>query len=70
MLEALEDPADELDEYDEYEMDSEDERVLGKGCVFCGGLGHRITRCPKLLKDQARSNPAGRDSMKTADGDW
>ena len=22
-----------------------------KGCAYCGGLGHRVTDCPKLRSD-------------------
>lgn len=43
----------------------------GRACAFCGGLGHRISNCPKILKDQRKLNPAGRDAMRTdGHGDW
>lgn len=43
VLMALHDP---MDEYRELEA------VSGtKGCVYCGGLGHRIADCPKLRAD-------------------
>lgn len=43
VLQALHDPMDELKEL---------EAVSGtKGCVYCGGLGHRIADCPKLRSD-------------------
>lgn len=29
-----------------------------KGCIFCGGLGHRVTACPKLRGEQAKKAPA------------
>ncbi len=36
-------------------LDDPDEDLQGvggtQGCSFCGGLGHRITECPKLDKD-------------------
>jgi len=43
----------------------EDMMDLGgtKGCAFCGGLGHRITDCPKLDKDARRINSSKRDSL-------
>lgn len=48
---ALYDPMDELEKL---------EAVSGtKGCVYCGGLGHRIANCPKLAqntKDSTRQN--------------
>lgn len=25
------------------------------GCTFCGGLGHRITNCPKLEAQQSKT---------------
>ena len=34
-----------------------------KGCAFCGGLGHRITECPKLDKDARRIGASKRDSV-------
>ena len=44
---------------------------LARGCAFCGGLEHRITNCPKLMKDQRRLNPTNSDAMRTdAGGDW
>lgn len=44
-----------------------------KGCSFCGGLGHRITDCPKLEKDARRVAGGKKDSLKAGDGyggDW
>ena len=40
VLATLEDPNDAGGQGDEAE--------LAKGCAFCGGLGHRVTTCPKL----------------------
>ena len=62
ILQALEDPDKDID-------------GLGgvKGCSFCGGLGHRITECPKLEKDAKRISGNKRDSLaKKAGhtGDW
>ncbi|KAK2080014.1 hypothetical protein QBZ16_002409 [Prototheca wickerhamii] len=43
VLQALHDPMDELREL---------EAASGtRGCVYCGGLGHRIADCPKLRAD-------------------
>ena len=48
VLQALEDPQEGLN------------NATGtKGCAFCGGLGHRITDCPKL-DSQSRKMGAGR----------
>lgn len=50
VLQALQDPDDDI-------LD-----VGGtKGCAFCGGLGHRITDCPKLDKDVRRNASNKRD---------
>lgn len=40
-------------------LQSEEERLLDldisqKGCAYCGGLGHRIGKCPKLEQTQAQ----------------
>ena len=58
VLLALEDPADL----------HADDGTMGAGCAYCGGLGHRITECPKL--DHQRRQMAGpkRDIMKG--GEW
>ena len=43
VVQALYDPMDELEKL---------EAVSGtKGCVYCGGLGHRIANCPKLAQN-------------------
>ncbi|KAL4424987.1 hypothetical protein ABPG77_002872 [Micractinium sp. CCAP 211/92] len=43
VLQALHDPMEEL---------AEMEAISGtKGCAYCGGLGHRVTDCPKLRAD-------------------
>lgn len=46
-----------------------------KGCAFCGGLGHRITNCPKLDKDARRIGAGKKDSLAHSSsggygGDW
>jgi ATP-dependent RNA helicase DDX41 len=59
VLQALDDPDDDLQD------------VGGtKGCAFCGGLGHRITECPKLDKDARRLGQGRKDSLNAAGGDW
>jgi len=57
VLQALDDPDDDLND-------------LGgvKGCAFCGGLGHRITECPKLDKNARKLTSEKRDL--TVGGDW
>lgn len=59
VLQALEDPDDDI-------------RTIGGigGCAFCGGLGHRITDCPKLDKDARRLGQGRKDSLVRGGGDW
>jgi ATP-dependent RNA helicase DDX41 len=62
VLQALYDPMDELREL---------EAASGtKGCVYCGGLGHRIADCPKLRSDtrQQTSKQADRFGGGNAGG--
>lgn len=33
---------------DEFLVSNENEITEEKGCSYCGGLGHRITACPRL----------------------
>ena len=40
------------------------------GCSYCGGLGHRITACPKLDKIQGKKNAAGKDFLANSTSDW
>lgn len=58
-LQALQDPDDDIID-------------LGgtKGCAFCGGLGHRITDCPKLDKDARRVGGGKRDFLSSAGGGY
>lgn len=60
VLLALDDPDDDL------------KNVGGTlGCAFCGGLGHRITDCPKLDKDARRLNAGRQDYVSKQGGsDW
>lgn len=48
---------------DELEMDGE------VGCAYCGGLGHRITHCPKLetMQNKAAINLGRKDFLSSAD---
>ena len=62
VLQALNDPDDDIID-------------MGglKGCAFCGGLGHRITNCPKLDKDARRIGAGKKDSLVQNagyGGDW
>ena len=61
VLQALDDPDDDLKE------------IGGtQGCSFCGGLGHRITDCPKLDKDARRIGAGKKDFVAKGGGgnDW
>ena len=40
-----------------------------RGCAFCGGLGHRITDCPKRDKN-ARQLGAGQRDMLLGGGGY
>jgi ATP-dependent RNA helicase DDX41 len=58
VLLALEDPAD---------LHSGDGE-LGAGCAYCGGLGHRITECPKLEHQRRQMAGPRKDMMRG--GEW
>jgi len=48
-----------------------DQESDSKGCSYCGGLGHRITGCPKLASvknRQAREIGLSRDFLRTEGG--
>lgn len=32
-----------------------------KGCVYCGGLGHRIANCPKLAQNTKETTRQSKD---------
>ncbi len=32
-----------------------------KGCSYCGGLGHRVTNCPKLRAEDRAKERAQKD---------
>ncbi|KAI3389075.1 hypothetical protein SNEBB_006245 [Seison nebaliae] len=38
-----------------------------RGCEYCGGLGHRLKKCPKMLSRQFENNPA---TKPTDTNDW
>lgn len=58
-------------------LESEQEKylVLGvddKGCSYCGGLGHRITNCPKLeaIQTKQASSVGRKDYVAAGTSDW
>lgn len=56
------------------ESDTEKYLVLGdeRGCSYCGGLGHRITDCPKLeaVQNKQASAVGRKDFLATGAKDW
>lgn len=42
---------------------------LGKGCTYCGGLGHRIGTCPKL-EHQRKQMGGPRKDFLSGGGEW
>jgi len=58
VLMALEDPEDLGGDED-----------LGKGCSYCGGLGHRITNCPKLEHQRKQLAGPRRDFLRGGGGE-
>lgn len=59
------------------ELESEQEKFLDlgageKGCAYCGGLGHRITACPKLeaVQTKAASSIGRRDYLNSTQADY
>ena len=43
-----------------------------RGCAYCGGLGHRITECPKLeaMQNKQAGNIGRRDYLAPGAADW
>ena len=43
-----------------------------RGCSYCGGLGHRITDCPKLeaIQNKQASNIGRRDYLASNAADY
>ena len=56
------------------ESDTEKYLALGdeRGCSYCGGLGHRITDCPKLeaIQNKQASSVGRKDFLATGAKDW
>ncbi|BES93985.1 ATP-dependent RNA helicase [Nesidiocoris tenuis] len=58
------------------ELQSENEKYLDlgdeRGCSYCGGLGHRITNCPKLeaIQSKQASNIGRRDYLANNAADY
>lgn len=46
------------------------EAELGKGCAYCGGLGHRITNCPKLEHQRKQLAGPRKDFLAGKGADW
>ena len=42
------------------------------GCSYCGGLGHRITDCPKLeaIQNKQAQNIGRKDYLASGAADW
>lgn len=57
-------------------LQSDNEKYLDlgdeRGCSYCGGLGHRITDCPKLeaIQSKQASNIGRRDYLASNAADW
>ncbi|KAI2803062.1 hypothetical protein RDWZM_001236 [Blomia tropicalis] len=58
-------------------LESDQEKYLEmgdgeKGCSYCGGLGHRITNCPKLeaIQSKQASNVGRKDFLASGTADW
>ena len=48
-------------------------KFLGEvGCSYCGGLGHRITDCPRLdaMQSKQASNIGRKDYLASNAADW
>lgn len=57
-------------------LESEQERYLevgdDRGCAYCGGLGHRITNCPKLeaIQHKKAADVGRRDYLASNGADY
>lgn len=40
------------------------------GCSYCGGLGHRITECPKLERERKQLTGVKKDFLGSGGGEW
>ncbi|XP_062522206.1 probable ATP-dependent RNA helicase DDX41 isoform X2 [Corticium candelabrum] len=56
------------------ESQNDDYLELGeeRGCSYCGGLGHRITECPKLeaMQNKQAGSIGRRDYLANSSADW
>ena len=56
------------------ELEPDQPELLGdgddRGCKFCGGLGHRITDCPKLESAQRVKANERKDYLATGTQDY
>lgn len=60
VLQTLDDPMEDAEEV---------AKLSGfKGCAFCGGLGHRINDCPKLVQQQKEAASGTRKDYFGAGG--
>ena len=51
-------------------LELEDTTGPGTGCTFCGGLGHRITDCPKMEANRRKQEAGKKDYVNGAGGDY
>lgn len=56
----------------EYDHLAENSEVGDQGCSYCGGLGHRITACPKLeaVQNKKAKEIGGREFMANNSADY
>lgn len=58
-MQAIEDPMEALLQ----SMDAEAGGDDGRGCKYCGGLGHRLQNCPKLRAETRQAEAKHRSSV-------
>jgi ATP-dependent RNA helicase DDX41 len=66
---ALEDPAEQLRAAATAARGPGDAES-SEACVYCGGLGHRITECPRLERERQKLSGITKDSLGGRGGDW
>eukprot|EP00771_Trimastix_marina_P003022 gnl/Trimastix_PCT/4203.p1 GENE.gnl/Trimastix_PCT/4203~~gnl/Trimastix_PCT/4203.p1 ORF type:complete len:624 (+),score=239.21 gnl/Trimastix_PCT/4203:39-1874(+) len=59
VLLTLEDPTDQYVDVDDV-----------KGCAYCGGLGHRVANCPKLLATTTKNMPHFTEAQSIGASDY
>jgi ATP-dependent RNA helicase DDX41 len=72
-LSSLEDPSDHVPSFlhsSQSQTSSGQTDTGGGGCTYCGGLGHRITECPRLEREKKKLSGVTRDSLGSKGGDW